>query len=95
MGINEEECEQIYITGLLHDIGKVGVPDHILNKTSPVTAEEMELIRQHPVIGYEILKHLSSFEPDYPDVPCWPRISVIIDDETRRIVRVYVSDQCL
>lgn len=68
MGINEEECEQIYMTGLVHDIGKVGVPDQILNKTSPVTEEEMELIRQHPVIGHDILKHLSSFKYVLPGV---------------------------
>lgn len=68
IGINEERCEQIYMTGLVHDIGKVGVPDQILNKTSPVTAEEMELIRQHPVIGYDILKHLSSFKYVLPGV---------------------------
>ena len=68
LGISEEECEQIYMTGLVHDIGKVGVPDQILNKTSPITAEEMELIRQHPVIGHNILKHLSSFTYVLPGV---------------------------
>jgi putative nucleotidyltransferase with HDIG domain len=68
MGVDEKECEQIHLAGLLHDIGKVGIPDQILNKTSAVTELEMERIRQHPTIGYEILKHLSSFEYVLPGV---------------------------
>jgi HD-GYP domain-containing protein (c-di-GMP phosphodiesterase class II) len=68
MGVPEKECEQIHMAGLLHDIGKIGIPDRILNKTSAVTEQEMECVRRHPVIGYEILQHLSSFEYVLPGV---------------------------
>lgn len=68
MGVNARGCEQVHMAGLLHDIGKVGIPDHILNKPAAVTEEEMEIIRQHPVTGYEILRHLSSFEYVLPAV---------------------------
>lgn len=68
MGVNARGCEQVHMAGLLHDIGKVGIPDHILNKPAAVTDEEMEIIRQHPVTGYEILRHLSSFEYVLPAV---------------------------
>ncbi len=68
LGIDAKTCEQIHLAGLLHDIGKVGVPDQILNKPSGVTDEEMEIIRQHPVIGHQILQHLNSFEYVLPAV---------------------------
>lgn len=44
------------IVGLLHDIGKIGVPDEILNKPSRLSEEEFEIIKSHPVIGEEILE---------------------------------------
>jgi putative nucleotidyltransferase with HDIG domain len=58
MQLDEELCEQIYVAGLLHDIGKIGVPDAILLKAGPPTPEEFEILKQHPVVGYEVLKHL-------------------------------------
>ncbi len=56
LGFSEEEQQQIRHTGLLHDIGKIGVPDSILNKTSRLTDEEYEIMKTHTVIGGEILK---------------------------------------
>jgi HD-GYP domain-containing protein (c-di-GMP phosphodiesterase class II) len=60
LGLDTETCEQIYMTGLLHDIGKIGIPDVILSKPSRLTDEEFAIIQQHPVIGYRILKNLDS-----------------------------------
>ena len=63
-----EECERIHMTGLLHDVGKIGVPDEVLNKPGRLTESEFEQIKQHPVIGYEILKHLENLDYVLPGV---------------------------
>ncbi|MBQ6493621.1 MAG: HD domain-containing protein [Erysipelotrichaceae bacterium] len=57
-GLSEEECEQIYFSGLLHDIGKIGVRDDVINKPGKLTEEEFENIKQHPVLGYQILSSI-------------------------------------
>ena len=59
VGKSEKEQEDIYYMGLLHDIGKIGIPDEIINKTSKLTDEEYEIIKTHPVIGSDILKNIS------------------------------------
>lgn len=59
VGKDEKEQEDIYYMGLLHDVGKIGVPDEIINKTSRLTDEEYDVIKTHPVIGSEILKNIS------------------------------------
>lgn len=56
MGWEEQEQERIYCMGMLHDIGKIGIPDSILKKPDRLTENEMEIIRSHPSIGGEILK---------------------------------------
>ena len=55
LGKSEEECEEIYYMGLLHDIGKIGVPEEILNKEGRLTDEEFDEIKKHTVTGYDIL----------------------------------------
>ena len=55
-GYSEKEQEEIYMMGLLHDVGKIGVPDNVINKTSKLTDEEFALIKVHPEIGDRILK---------------------------------------
>ena len=62
MGKSEEECRKIYYAGLLHDVGKLGISDGIINKKSELTAEEYEVIKQHPVLGDQILSSIQ----DYP-----------------------------
>lgn len=68
LSLDPAECERVYMTGLLHDVGKIGVPDFVLQKPGRLTEEEFALIRQHPVIGYEILKHLDNFRYVLPGV---------------------------
>jgi len=62
MRLSQEQCEAIHIGGLLHDIGKIGVPESILTKPSRLTNDEFEIIKRHPVQGYEALKHMSFFK---------------------------------
>ncbi|SEF41438.1 diguanylate cyclase (GGDEF) domain-containing protein [Eubacterium ruminantium] len=57
-GYNMKEQSDIYIMGLLHDVGKIGVPDSIINKPGKLTDEEFEQIKVHPVIGSQILKNI-------------------------------------
>jgi HD-GYP domain-containing protein (c-di-GMP phosphodiesterase class II) len=57
-GLEVADSPQIEFGFLLHDIGKVGVPDAILFKTSALTEEEYALVRRHPLIGSEILRHV-------------------------------------
>lgn len=55
-GLSGEELEQLHYSALLHDIGKIGIPDQILNKKGKLTDEEYETIKQHPTIGGNILR---------------------------------------
>jgi diguanylate cyclase (GGDEF)-like protein/putative nucleotidyltransferase with HDIG domain len=55
LGRPEEEVQLIRVAALLHDIGKIGIPDHILNKPGPLTDEEWSVMRHHPKIGHQIL----------------------------------------
>jgi putative nucleotidyltransferase with HDIG domain len=58
----EEEAEALHFAGLLHDLGKVGVPDAVLRKTQTLDEEEWEFIRQHPEKGAEVLSHLAAYQ---------------------------------
>lgn len=58
----EKFYEDLYIAGILHDIGKIGVPEMILNKPGKLTPEEYALIKRHPVDGVAILKDLPELE---------------------------------
>ena len=62
MGYEGEALDRIYYTALLHDCGKIGVPDSILGKPSELTDEEYEIIKSHTVRGGEILHHFKSLE---------------------------------
>ena len=57
-GYSKEDQNEIYMAGLLHDVGKIGVPDEVINKQSKLTDEEFELIKKHPVIGNSILESI-------------------------------------
>ncbi|MBR1852547.1 MAG: diguanylate cyclase [Lachnospiraceae bacterium] len=59
MGLAEEKVEDIRFIGLLHDIGKIGVPDSVLNKAGKLSNEEYQLMKDHTVTGGEILKDIT------------------------------------
>lgn len=67
LGLPDEETETLHFAGLLHDLGKVGVPDAVLRKTTALNAEEWVLIRQHPGKGAEVLSHLGAYR-DVADI---------------------------
>ena len=56
-GLNEEEAEKIKLASPLHDIGKIIIPDHILNKPGALTKAEFEIIKSHSQAGYDILRN--------------------------------------
>ncbi|MGH9542664.1 MAG: HD-GYP domain-containing protein [Terriglobales bacterium] len=58
----EEWLRDLEVAALLHDIGKIGVPDYILNKQGPLTPEERALINKHPEYGWAILRNFPGLE---------------------------------
>ncbi len=62
IGLSKEEISLAYVSGLVHDIGKIGIPESILNKPTQLTETEFALIKQHPNIGADILSEISGFE---------------------------------
>lgn len=58
-GKSQKECDDLYLIALLHDVGKIGIPDAIINKTSRLTNDEFAMIKNHTVIGKEILSKIS------------------------------------
>jgi len=68
LGLPEEDIDALRTAALLHDIGKLAVPEHIINKPGRLTAEEFEKMKIHPVVGAEILKRVSFPYPVAPIV---------------------------
>ena len=66
LGLSEDEINALRTGALLHDIGKLAIPDHILNKPGSLTAAELEKTKIHPVVGASILEKIGF---DYPVVP--------------------------
>jgi HD-GYP domain-containing protein (c-di-GMP phosphodiesterase class II) len=60
LGMSEQEIEAVELAGLLHDVGKIGMPESILNKRGPLTETEFEEVKKHPVHGVGILSHIKS-----------------------------------
>lgn len=60
-GFSEIIQNDIYIMGLLHDVGKIGIADNIIKKTEKLTDEEYAVIRKHPILGEKILKNITEF----------------------------------
>jgi len=55
LGLNDDECQNILYTAPMHDVGKIGIPDGVLMKTTRLNGEEFELMKNHTIIGSEIL----------------------------------------
>ncbi len=68
VGMNEEEVLFVKWGALLHDIGKLGIPDAILHKPGDLTSEEYATMRKHPVLAYEMLRHIAFIKPAI-DIP--------------------------
>jgi putative nucleotidyltransferase with HDIG domain len=66
LGWAKEDLDLIVWGGMLHDVGKIGVPDAVLNKPGTLTNEEYEMIKSHPLIGAHIVKEISSLKPIIP-----------------------------
>jgi putative nucleotidyltransferase with HDIG domain len=70
MGISDEQLVHIRRGALLHDIGKMGVPDAILFKPGKLTEEELKLMQRHPVLGYQLLSTIPFLQPALDIVYC-------------------------
>jgi len=68
MGLPNEQLVHIRRGAILHDIGKIAVPDHILFKNGPLTEEEWAIMRRHPQLAYEILSPIKFLRPAL-DIP--------------------------
>jgi len=66
MRLSESELEALEWGGLLHDIGKIGVPDDVLNKPDRLTKEERAIMNAHPVIGANIIAPVTKLAPELP-----------------------------
>ncbi len=66
LGLLGERIERVRLAGMLHDVGKIGVPDSILNKPGKLTDEELQIIKRHPELGAQILEH-----PSLTDIRTW------------------------
>ncbi|MCR5650646.1 MAG: HD-GYP domain-containing protein [Lachnospiraceae bacterium] len=64
LGMSEEEIDSLRNMALLHDIGKIGIPDRIINKASKLTKHEYEIIKTHPKAGFDILAEM----PELKDI---------------------------
>lgn len=67
-GLSPTLAERIHIAGLVHDVGKIGVPEAVLCKPGKLTDDEFGLIKLHPQIGHRILKDIAQFEDVLPGV---------------------------
>lgn len=56
VGLSSQQLQCLFQAGILHDVGKIGIPDRILNKTGNLTPDEFNLVKQHPQYGFDILK---------------------------------------
>jgi HD-GYP domain-containing protein (c-di-GMP phosphodiesterase class II) len=66
LGFTEEHVERVGLAGLLHDIGKIGIPDRVLSKPGPLDVEEWQEMYTHPEIGARLLS-----SPEFDDLRAW------------------------
>ena len=62
MGMSPEECDRAFLCGLVHDIGKVGLPPSLLGKEGPLTLEERRRMQEHSAIGERILREVDAYD---------------------------------
>lgn len=66
--LSETACQEIYVAGILHDIGKIGIPDNVLLKNGALSEAEFEIIRKHPEIGHQIIEQVGKLQFTLPGV---------------------------
>jgi diguanylate cyclase (GGDEF)-like protein len=66
MGLPAAMIDAIATAGILHDVGKIGIPDSILTKPGRLTDDELALVKRHPVMGIHILEHISFLRAELP-----------------------------
>ena len=64
LGLDEKMVDLAFLCGVIHDIGKIGIPEEVLNKKGPLNGEEYNLIMGHSLMGGSILSHISWLEED-------------------------------
>ena len=62
MGLDEEELKDLSVAAIIHDIGKIGIPESILNKPDRLSGDEFSIIQRHPQIGYDSVKHIKRLQ---------------------------------
>ncbi|MBI4745327.1 MAG: HD domain-containing protein [Deltaproteobacteria bacterium] len=70
MGLSEKELKELELAGILHDVGKIGTYESILDKPGRLTEEELNVIKNHPVKGAEILGHIKQLKNVIPSIKC-------------------------
>jgi len=68
LGLNEDQLDNLRLASMLHDIGKIGVPEDLLQKTSYLTPREREIIKRHVDIGVQILQEIDFLKPAIPAI---------------------------
>ena len=68
LGLSELACQEIYLAGILHDIGKLGIPEAVLGKTGPLSNDEFKLIQRHPEQGYLLVEPLTPLQCALPGI---------------------------
>ena len=82
MGLSKDACERAFLCGLVHDIGKVGLPASLLGKEGPLTLEERRVMQDHSEIGERILR-----EVDGVRRCCDGSSAIIMRGSTARVTR--------
>lgn len=68
IGLDSYDCDRIYLSGLLHDVGKIGIPDAVLGKTGLLTEDEFAIVQRHPEIGARIIQTLPQLSDLMPGI---------------------------
>ena len=68
LSLSKKELNHLYLAGIVHDIGKIGVPDQILNKPESLTKDEFAIMKRHPEVGRNILSQVASLQEILPTI---------------------------
>ena len=68
VGLDHHECDRIYLSGLLHDVGKIGIPDEVLGKVGRLTQDEFAIVQRHPEIGARIVQTMPQLADLLPGI---------------------------